>query len=77
MIILPSKTKKIIFRWGALLIFFLINNKVTVMPLEENKKYTCIKRHLFLFLFLNSKMREFLWLEKTKAICEGILVFFN
>ena len=53
-----------------------MNNKVTVMFLEERKKYTCIDGHPSLFLFLNSIMRELiLQFKKPKAICEGVLVF--
>ena len=50
------------------------------MSLGERKKYTCIKGHLypFLFLFLTTKMRELIFqFEKTNVICEGVLIFFD
>jgi hypothetical protein len=48
-----------------------------VMPLKKKKKYTCIEGLLCL-LKKESKMTELtLQFEKTKAICEGVLVIFN
>jgi hypothetical protein len=54
-----------------------MNNRVMVMYLKKKKKYTCIEGLLCL-LKKESKMTELtLQFEKTKAICEGVLVIFN
>jgi hypothetical protein len=39
---------------SSFIFLFLMNNKVTVMPLEERKKYTCVDGHPFLFLFFKT-----------------------
>lgn len=51
-------------------VFFLkkINNQVTVMPLREKNKYTCMEGFLHVYLFLNSEMVKLnLQFEKNKS----------
>jgi hypothetical protein len=48
-----------------------------IMHLKEKTKYTCIEGLSHLFLKKNSKIVELtLQFKKTKAICEGVLIFF-
>jgi hypothetical protein len=54
-----------------------MNNRVTVMPLEEKKNIHAQRGFSVFFLKKNGKMTKLtLKLKKTKAICEGVLVIF-
>jgi hypothetical protein len=59
-------------------VFFLkkINNQVTVMPLREKNKYTCMEGFLHVYLFLSSEMVKLnLQFEKTQKLF--VMVFWS
>jgi hypothetical protein len=60
--------------WMSGIFFFF--KKINDCALRRGKKKTCIEG--FFCLFFNSKMMELtLQFKKTKAICEGVLEFFD